>query len=305
MKRILIVGYGNQGRAWALNLRDSGWLAEVLLREKSKGLAQAQTDGFIAHTNAEVLHLFDLVALLIPDEEVPGFFSLHEKLVRGKKMLFAHGFSIHFGTIAWKGSITPLLVAPKAIGEALRAHYETGEGVYGLIGAVEKFEVHEKFLQDFAADLGLRKGVVPTTFSEETLSDLFSEQVLLCGAIPKLVLQCFETLVKNGMDRRIAYFECLKEVKLIADVLDRHGMAGLFSRISTTAALGGVNAGDFLVDDMAAEKIDGIYESLVNGEFFRFYTTQKNQGFPLVKARIAELNSHPIEAVRAELEENV
>lgn len=275
MREITLVGYGNQGKAWAANLRDSGWKVVVSGRPEGRGIAQAQADGFPTLPAASLRAVKGAIALLLPDESIRPFFSEFleggEELRSGsRQFLFAHGFAVTFTPPAFSADDDVILVAPKGIGTKLRENYVAGGGVMGAL-AVEKDTKGLAWTTArlVAEGLGLtRVGIVETTFAGETKCDLLSEQVVLCGVVPRLVRETTEFLVQHGIDRRLASYECLNELKLIVDMMVEYGVDGMYQRISTAARLGGQLAADVMLTKPELEaKTQVLWEKIEDGSF--------------------------------------
>ncbi len=270
MWEITIVGYGNQGKAWAENLRDSGWSVRVSGRAHGKGMAQAAADGFAVIAPQDLRSEKGPIALLLPDESIRPFFS--EFLAGGSKrrFIFAHGFAVTYTRPSFSADDDVILVAPKGIGTKLRENFKAGGGVLGALGVDQDASgcAHE-LARAVAEGLGLtRVGVVDTTFAGETKCDLLSEQVILCGAAPRLVKETTEFLVRNGIDRRLAAYECLNELKLIVDMMVEYGVEGMFARVSTAARFGGQQAADVILPKAELEaRTQELWTRIEDGSF--------------------------------------
>jgi ketol-acid reductoisomerase len=304
-RRVAIVGYGNQGRAQALNLRDSGVAVIVALPEGSQGRARAQGDGFEVMTAAEASARADLVAMLAADEDHGRIYACEvaPNLREGAALVFAHGLSIRFGLIAPRPDLDVVLVAPKGPGTALRRDYEQGSGLISLFAVAQDASggAHALALS-YAAALGSgRAGILPTSFAEECEADLFNEQAVLWGAIPELIHAGFETLVAAGFSPEIAYFECLTEVKLIADLIYERGIAGMREAISNTAEFGALEGGKRIVTEETRAEMRRILAEVRSGAFTAKLIADAEAGYPRLKASRAEAASHPIEAVGRKL----
>ena len=305
-RRVAIVGYGNQGRAQALNLRDSGVEVTVALPVASSRRASAAAEGFAVMTAAEAARAADLTVLLAADEHHGRIYAeeLAPNLRKGAALSFAHGLSIRFGLIAPRPDLDIFLVAPKGPGTALRADYQRGSGLISL------FAVHqdasggaESLALSYAAAIGSgRVGILPTTFAEECEADLFNEQAVLWGAIPELIHAGFETLVEAGFSPEIAYFECLTEVKLLADLIYERGIAGMREAISNTAEFGALKGGSRIVTADTRTEMRRILREVRAGHFTRELIADAEAGYPRLKASRAAAAAHPIEEVRLRLE---
>lgn len=272
MGKITLVGYGNQGKAWAANLRDSGWDVRVAGRSGGKGIAQAQADGFLTFEASELREQSGPIALLLPDETIQGFYS--EFLVggEGRQFLFAHGFAVTFTRPAFSVSDDVILVAPKGIGQKLRENFVVGSGVMGALGVDQDSSGTAWTLgRSVAKGLGLtRVGVVETTFAGEAKCDLLSEQVILCGAAPRLVKETTDFLVRQGIDRRLAAYECLNELKLIVDMMVEHGIDGMLARVSSAAYFGGQQAAEVILPKAELEqRTQTLWNQIEDGSFAR------------------------------------
>jgi ketol-acid reductoisomerase len=304
-RRVAIIGYGNQGRAQALNLRDSGVAVAVALGEGSASRARAAADGFDVMTAALASEKADLIVLLAADETHGRIYAqeVAPNLREGAALLFAHGLSIRFGLIEPRPDLDVLLVAPKGPGTALRAEYQRGGGLISL------FAVHqdssggaEALALSYAAAIGSgRVGILRTSFAEECEADLFNEQAVLWGAIPELIHAGFETLVDAGYSPEIAYFECLTEVKLIADLIYERGIAGMREAISNTAEFGALKGGTRIVTADTRTEMRRILREVRSGGFVRELIADAEAGYPRLRTSRAKAAAHPIEAVGARL----
>jgi ketol-acid reductoisomerase len=304
-RRVAVIGYGNQGRAQALNLRDSGVAVTVALAEDSASRARAEADGFGVMTAADACGRSDLVVMLAADEDHGRIYAgaVAPNLTEGGALLFAHGLSIRFGLIEPRPDLDVVLVAPKGPGTALRRDYEQGGGLISL------FAVHqdstggaEALALSYAAAIGSgRVGILRTSFAEECEADLFNEQAVLWGAIPELIHAGFETLVDAGFSPEIAYFECLTEVKLIADLIYERGIAGMREAISNTAEFGALKGGTRIVTADTRTEMRRILREVRSGSFAKALIDDSEAGYPRLKASRAEARAHPIEAVGARL----
>ncbi len=304
-RRIVIFGFGSQGRAQALNLRDGRFDVRVALRPGSPRWAEAERCGLHVAAPADAVRAADVLLLLIPDEEQPSAFDgdVRRNLRPGAYLGFAHGFAVHYRWIVPDASTNVFLVAPKGIGPMVRAEYERGRGVPALVA------VHQDPAGDtrtvaraYAAAIGCgRVGVLETTFREETETDLFGEQAVLCGGLTELIRAGFETLVAAGYAPEVAYFECLHEVKLIADLLHARGIAGMRAQISNTAKFGDVTRGRRVVGPAVRAAMAEVLREVQSGEFAREWAAEHAAGLPTIRARTAEDAQHPIEEVGRQL----
>ena len=301
-KRVAILGYGNQGRAQALNLRDSSVAVTVALKPESRRRERAAADGFDVMTSAEAAAQADLVVMLAADEDHGRIYAeeVAPHLREGAALSFAHGLSIRFGLVAPRPDLDVFLVAPKGPGTALRNDFVAGSGLISL------FAVHqdatggaEALALSYAAAIGSgRVGVLPTSFAEECEADLFNEQAVIWGAIPELIHAGFETLVEAGYSPEIAYFECLTEVKLIADLIYERGIAGMREAISHTAECGAIEGGRRIVTADTRTEMRRILREVKSGRFTEKLIADAEAGYPRLTRSRAEAAAHPIEAVR-------
>jgi ketol-acid reductoisomerase len=300
-RRVAIIGYGNQGRAQALNLRDSNVAVAVALPAGSASRGRAAADGFDVMTAAQASEQADLVVMLAADEDQGRIYAAEVApgLRDGAALAFAHGLNIRFGLIAPRPDLDVFLVAPKGPGTALRAEYERGSGLIAL------FAVHqdasggaEALALSYAAAIGSgRVGMLRTSFAEECEADLFNEQAVLWGAIPELIHAGFETLVEAGFSPEIAYFECLTEVKLIADLIYDRGIAGMREAISNTAEFGALKGGARIVTADTRTEMRRILREVRSGAFVRDLLADAEAGYERLEASRARAAAHPIEAV--------
>lgn len=300
-RRVAVVGYGNQGRAQALNLRDSGVPVIVGLPEGSASRGRAGADGFDVMTAAEASARSDLVVLLAADELHSKIYSgeIAPNLAEGSALVFAHGLSIRFALIEPRRDLDVLLVAPKGPGTALRREYEQGGGLIALFAVQQDGSGRAEALAlSYGAAIGSgRAGMLRTSFAEECEADLFNEQAVLWGAIPELIHAGFETLVDAGYSPEIAYFECLTEVKLIADLIYERGIAGMREAISNTAELGALKGGARIVTADTRTEMRRILREVRSGGFVRELIADAEAGYPRLRASRAAAAAHPIEAV--------
>lgn len=300
-RRVAIVGYGNQGRAQALNLRDSGVEAVVALPENARRRPEAEADGFSVQTPHEAARQADLVMLLAPDEAQAAIYAddLAPHLPAEAAIGFSHGFAIRFGLIAPRTDLDVFLVAPKGPGSALRQLYAEGRGMVTLFAVQQDASGGAEALAlSYAGALGSgRAGILPTSFAEECEADLFNEQAVLWGAIPELIQAGFETLVEAGFSPEIAYFECLTEVKLIADLIYERGIAGMREAISTTARFGAMRGGPRMVTDATRVEMRRILAEVRDGRFTRDFIGEAARSHPRMTKWTEAGNVHPIEDV--------
>jgi len=287
-RKVAILGYGNQGHAHALNLRDSGAEVVVGARDNSPSGAQAADAGFPVLSYREAAAAGDIVMLTLPDEHLPDVYAahVHEAIARGAALGFAHGLAVHFGHLTPREDLDVFLIGPKGAGRWLRAEFEAGRGLACLY-AVEQDKSGQacEIALAYAAGLGCgRAGIVETSFAEECVTDLFGEQAVLCGGIPALIYAGYETLVEAGYTPEAAYFECLHEAKLIVDLLFEGGPAYMNKAISTTAEYGGYLAGERLVTDETRREMRAILEDVRSGRFATRLIEDTRAGSPELEA---------------------
>ncbi|AXH35441.1 ketol-acid reductoisomerase [Humibacter sp. BT305] len=304
-KKVAVVGYGSQGHAHAQNLRDSGVEVHIALKDGSKSTAKAEEAGFVVQNVADATAWADVIVILAPDQHQRGIYaeSIEPNLASGKTLLFAHGFNIRFGYIKAPEGIDVIMVAPKGPGHTVRREYEAGRGV-PVIAAVEvDASGHAWDLAwSYAKAIGgLRAGGIKTTFTEETETDLFGEQAVLCGGMSHLVQAGFETLVEAGYQPQIAYFEVLHELKLIVDLMWEGGIAKQRWSISDTAEYGDYVSGPRVIDSEVKSHMKDVLSDIQSGEFAqRFIDDQDNGATEFLALREKE-QQHPIEATGKEL----
>lgn len=287
-RRIAVVGYGNQGRAQALNLRDSGCVVCIGARRDGPSLSRAMADGFEVRTVDEAVRWADVVSVLLPDQFHRDVFvdSIQQNLGANNLLLFAHGFSLHFGQIAPPPFIDVAMVAPVGPGSMVRRLYLEGSGVPALIAVAQDVSGEaERLALAYATALGsARVGLVHTTFQEETETDLFGEQAVLCGGLSSLVKAGFDTLVEAGYQPDIAYFECLHQIKLIADLMYEGGLASMHRRISDTAEFGDYSSGPRVIDGHVRQAMREVLADIQNGVFARSWMNEYMTGSPTLTA---------------------
>jgi ketol-acid reductoisomerase len=297
---VAVIGYGSQGRAHANNLADSGFDVVVGARRDGPSWQRAQADGFKVAEPAEAAAGAGLIALLAPDMAQPEIYKQIESRIRpGSALLFAHGFNIHFGCIRPRADIDVIMVAPKGPGDLVRRQYQEGRGV-PCLRAVEQDasgQAHARALSYAHGIGGTRGGVIDTSFAEETETDLFGEQVVLCGGTAELVIQGFETLVEAGYQPEVAYFECLHELKLIVDLLHEGGMAKMYEFVSDTAAFGDLTRGPRIIDQATRERMREVLAEIRSGEFARDWILENQAGLPRHRALMKARTGHEIEQV--------
>lgn len=304
-KKVAIVGYGSQGHAHAMNLRDSGVEVVIALKEGSKSIAKAEEAGFVVKTVADAAEWADLIMILAPDQHQRSIYSdsIKDKLTAGKTLAFAHGFNIRFGYIEAPEGVDVVLIAPKAPGHTVRREFEAGRGIPDII-AVEVDATGKAWdiaLSYAKAIGGTRAGVIKTTFTEETETDLFGEQAVLCGGTSQLVQYGFEVLTEAGYQPEIAYFEVLHELKLIVDLMWEGGIAKQRWSISDTAEYGDYVSGPRVIDASVKENMQAVLADIQSGAFAtRFIGDQDNGAKEFLELR-AKGEAHPIESTGREL----
>jgi ketol-acid reductoisomerase len=304
-RRAAVIGYGNQGRAQALNLRDSGVSVIIALAEGSASRVRAAGDGFDVMTAAQACEGSDLVVMLAADELHARIYGeeVEPHLGQGAALVFAHGLSIRFALIEPRSDLDVILVAPKGPGTALRREYEQGRGLIALLAVHQDASGSAKGTAlAYASAIGSgRTGILETSFAEECEADLFNEQAVLWGAIPELIHAGFETLVDAGFSPEIAYFECLTEVKLLADLIYERGIAGMREAISNTAEFGALKGGTRIVTADTRTEMRRILREVRGGGFVRELIADSEAGYPRLKASRAQAAAHPIEQVAERL----
>ncbi len=304
-KTIAIIGYGSQGHAHALNAKESGAHVIVGLYEGSKSWAKAEAQGLEVYTAAEAAKKADIIMILINDEKQAKLYKedIEPNLEEGNMLMFAHGFSIHFGQIVPPPFVDVTMIAPKGPGHTVRSQYLEGKGVPCLIAVQQDAtgKAHDIALAYALAIGGARAGVLQTTFREETETDLFGEQVVLCGGITALMKAGFETLVEAGYEPESAYFECIHEVKLIVDLIFESGFAGMRYSISNTAEYGDYITGPKIVTDETKATMKKVLKDIQDGTFAKNWLLENQTGCPSFNAMRKREASHQLEQVGAEL----
>ncbi len=300
-KTVAIIGYGSQGHAHALNLKDSGVNVVVGLRPDSGSVAKAREAGLEVLDPAEAAKKGDVVMILVPDELQGDLFreELAAGIEPGNALVFAHGFSVHFGQIVPPEGVDCFLVAPKGPGHLVRRQYVEGMGVPGLIAIAQDATGSARDLAlAYAKGIGCtRAGVIETSFAEETETDLFGEQVVLCGGLSELVRAGFETLVDAGYQPEMAYFECLHELKLIVDLIYEKGISGMRYSISNTAEYGDISRGPRIITDETRAEMKKILGEIQTGQFAKEWLLENKVGRPAFRAVGRRQSEHQIEEV--------
>ena len=304
-KIIAIIGYGNQGRGQALNLKDSGYEVVVGLHEGSKSRARAEADGVRVASVADATKAADIIMILAPDNLHQEIYnqSIEPNLSKGNMLMFSHGFNIHYGQITPLPDIDVTMIAPKSPGNMLREFYTQDVGVPALLAVYQDAsgQAKDKALSYSAAIGCARAGVLETTFAEETETDLFGEQSILCGGVVALLKTTFEVLVEAGYQPELAYFECLHELKLIVDLIYKGGISFMRDSVSTTAQYGDLTRGPRVIDDMVRENLWEILTEIQDGTFAKEWILENQAGRPVFNALKRKDREHPIELVGAEL----
>jgi len=304
-RKVAIIGYGSQGHAHALNLKESGVDVRVGLREGSSSKAKAEAAGLTVKAIGEAANEADLIMILCPDTEQQRVYDdeIAPNLTDGNVLAFAHGFNIHFGLIKPPAGVDVIMIAPKGPGHLVRREYTQGSGVPNLI-AVDKDasgKAKEIALSYAYAIGGARAGVLETTFKEETETDLFGEQVVLCGGLASLVMAGFETLVGAGYQPESAYFECLHELKLIVDLMYEQGISGMRFSISDTAEYGDLTRGPRIINDSVKAEMKKILDEIQSGKFAEEWVAENKNGRPNFNKLREEGQKHQIEEVGKKL----
>jgi ketol-acid reductoisomerase len=304
-KKVAIIGYGSQGHAHANNLKDSGVSVTVGLREGSSSWDKATESGLSVSSVAEATKNADVVMILAPDETQSDLYAtdIEPNIKLGATLAFAHGFNIHFGQIAPRVDLDVIMIAPKGPGHLVRSTYVEGGGVPSLIAIHQDASGGAKniALSYASANGGARAGVIETSFREETETDLFGEQAVLCGGVTALIQAGFETLVEAGYAPEMAYFECLHEVKLIVDLIYEGGIANMRYSISNTAEYGDFTRGPRIVNDTTKAEMKKILSEIQNGEFAREWIGENKTGVSVLKAKRRISQDHQIEEVGSKL----
>jgi ketol-acid reductoisomerase len=304
-RKVTIVGYGSQGHAHANNLKDSGVKVTVGLREGGSSWKKAQSAGLDVRQIGEAVKGADVVMILLPDEHHAAVYhaEIEPNIKKGSALAFAHGFNIHFGQIEPRADIDVIMIAPKGPGHLVRSTYTQGGGVPSLIAIFQDASQKARDVAlSYAAAIGAaRAGVIETTFREETETDLFGEQTVLCGGCTALVQAGFETLVEAGYAPEMAYFECLHELKLIVDLMYEGGIANMRYSISNTAEYGDFTRGPRIINDQVRAEMKKILGEIRSGQFAKEFILENRAGAPSLKAMRRVAAQHDIEKVGARL----
>jgi len=303
-RQVTILGYGSQGRAHALNLKDSGFDVVVGLRSSGASWAKAEADGLTVQEPNEAVKGAAIVMFLTPDMVQKSLYeSVVDDIDNGALLLFAHGFAIHYEQVKPRADLDVALIAPKGPGGLVRRQYEEGHGVPCLVAIHQNATGNAlKTALAYAAGIGgARAGVIETTFAEETETDLFGEQAVLCGGATELIVAGFETLVEAGYQPEVAYYEVMHELKLIVDLLHEGGLRKMHKFISDTAAWGDMISGPRVVDDASRAAMKAILTDIQDGTFARNWIAESENGMPEFKRMMQADLDHPIEKVGADL----
>jgi ketol-acid reductoisomerase len=304
-KKVTIVGYGSQGHAHALNLHESGVKVTVGLRKGGASWDKAKKAGLLVKEVGEAVKGADFVMMLMPDEHIAATYltEVEPNIRKGATLAFAHGFNIHYGQVQPRADIDVVMVAPKAPGHTVRSTYAAGGGVPMLIAIHQNpsRKARDLALSYAAAIGGARAGVIETTFKEETETDLFGEQVVLCGGTVELIKAGFETLVEAGYAPEMAYFECLHELKLIVDLVYEGGLANMHYSISNNAEYGDITRGPRIITDETKKEMRKILKEIQSGEYAKEFILENRAGAPMLLSQRRNLAAHQIEVVGEKL----
>jgi ketol-acid reductoisomerase len=304
-KTLAVLGFGSQGHAHALNLKESGAKVIIGLYPTSKSRKVAADYGFEVYDTAEAVKRADVIMVALPDTKQPAAYKkdIEPNLTKGKTLVFSHGFSIHFKTIVPPKDVNVIMVAPKGPGHIVRRQFQEGKGVPAIIAVHQNpGKDAKKIALAWAKGVGgTRGGVIETTFREETETDLFGEQTVLCGGTAALVQAGFETLIEAGYSPEMAYFECLHELKLIVDLMNESGIAGMRFSISETAKWGDVSVGPKIVDASVKKRMKAALKDIQTGKFAKEWIKEYEGGYKKYNALLKEGEKHPIEKTGARL----
>jgi ketol-acid reductoisomerase len=306
-KRIAIIGYGNQGRAQSLNLRDGGFDVVVGLRDGSASLAKVEADGLAIAPPVAAVTCADLVMLLAPDEILAAIYAeIEPALRRGAALGFSHGLAIRFGLITPRADLDIFMVAPKGPGSALRSLFEGGRGMVALWAIAQDATGHASAIaKAYGRAIGCgRAGLIASTFAEECEADLFNEATVVWGAVPAILEAGFETLVEAGISPEVAYLECVGELKLLAELVEARGLAGMREAISNTAELGAVLGGARIVDDRVRQMMRTILGEIRSGAFASQLSAEAASDYPLLRAARKRARESAVEQARRALEQH-
>ncbi|HEX3809756.1 MAG TPA: ketol-acid reductoisomerase [Rhizomicrobium sp.] len=303
-KRVAIIGYGNQGHAHALNLRDSSVKHITVGARPGASADKAQADGFAVMPNAEAVKHADIVVMGVPDEQMPEIYArdLAPNMLKNATLLFIHGFAIHYNFVRPREDLDVIMVAPAGPGRALRANYLSGDGYIGLFAIHRDVSGQAKPLAlSYGAAIGCGAGLFETDFREETETDLFGEQTVLCGGSAELVRAAFDTLVNAGYAPELAYLECLHQLKLLVDLMHTRGIAGMYKAISNTAEFGAYRTGPRVINDETRAEMKAVLADVQSGKFAKDWMADNAAGQPEFKKLREQAASHPIETIGTRL----
>tara|TARA_R110002096_G_scaffold238581_5_gene430137 strand:- start:2565 stop:3593 length:1029 start_codon:yes stop_codon:yes gene_type:complete len=308
-KTCAVIGFGSQGHAHALNLKDSGLKVIIGLYSKSKSVPVAEELGFKVYDTAEAVKKADVIFMAVPDTKIPAIFEedVAPNLKDGQTLLFSHGFAVHFGFVKPPENINVIMVAPKGPGHTVRSQYLEGKGVPTLIAIYQDANKSaKKIALAWAKGIGgTRAGVFQTDFKEETETDLFGEQTVLCGGVSALIKAGYEVLVEAGYQPEMAYFECLHEMKLIVDLINESGISGMRFSISETAEYGDVTVGPKIIDASVKKKMEKALKTIQTGKFAKEWMEEYNSGCQNFNALRKEGAAHDIEKVGKRLRDRM
>ncbi|MGL5460209.1 MAG: ketol-acid reductoisomerase [Cetobacterium sp.] len=305
-KKVVVFGYGSQGHAHALNLKDCGYDVSVALREDSQSWDRVKEDGFEVLNLKDGARVADVAMLLVPDENQPELYKnyLKNELKNGAFLGFAHGFNIHYSQITPRKDLNVFMVAPKSPGHKVREKFLEKEGVPALISVYQDPSKETlRLAKDWAKGVCLDLGVLETTFKDETETDLFGEQAVLCGGLVELMKAGYETLLDAGYNEKLAYFECVHEMKLIVDLIYSKGFAAMRESISNTAEYGDYTTGKKIVTKESRENMKEVLEDIRNGRFAKDFILEGQAGYPILKTMRNRCKEEKIEIVGNELRE--
>lgn len=305
-KKVVVFGYGSQGHAHALNLKDCGYDVSVALREDSQSWDRVKEDGFEVLNLKDGARVADVAMLLVPDENQPELYKnyLKNELKNGAFLGFAHGFNIHYSQITPRKDLNVFMVAPKSPGHKVREKFLEKEGVPALISVYQDPSKETlRLAKDWAKGVCLDLGVLETTFKDETETDLFGEQAVLCGGLVELMKAGYETLLDAGYNEKLAYFECVHEMKLIVDLIYSKGFAAMRESISNTAEYGDYTTGKKIITKESRENMKEVLEDIRNGRFAKDFILEGQAGYPILKTMRNRCKEEKIEIVGNELKE--
>ncbi|MBU1235673.1 MAG: ketol-acid reductoisomerase [Gammaproteobacteria bacterium] len=304
-KKVTIVGYGSQGHAHAQNLKDSGVKVTVGLRKEGASWGKAKKAGLKVEEVAKAVKDADVVMILLPDETIPAVYyaDVEPNIKKGAALAFAHGFNIHYNQVVPRGDVDVIMVAPKGPGHTVRSEYLRGGGVPSLIAVYQDMSGKAKdiALSYAAANGGTKGGVIETTFRDETETDLFGEQAVLCGGLVELIKAGYETLTEAGYAPEMAYFECLHEVKLIVDLIFEGGIANMNYSISNNAEFGEYVTGPEVINEQSRAAMRNALKRIQNGDYAKMFILEGRTNYPAMTARRRLIAAHPVEQVGAQL----